>query len=249
MTYAFQIKWLDEVDSTNNEIARCLDDLDNLSVLSARNQFAGRGQRGNKWNTSPGENLTFSLLVRPGQDGIPAVRATDQFRLSQVATLSVYDLLSSHGVNCTIKWPNDIYVGNRKICGMLIENSLSGQMIASSIIGIGLNVNQKEFDPSLVNPTSMKAITGESFSTDTLLEEFCGFFGRRIPSLESPDSLKEEYLSHLYRKDTFHDYTDCRKGEIFRGKIIDVDNGGMLSVEDELGNVNKFSFKEISYII
>ncbi|MBQ9712910.1 MAG: hypothetical protein IJV54_11560 [Bacteroidales bacterium] len=86
------------MDSTNNEIYRQIDSLDNLSVLSAKNQFAGRGQRGNKWSALPGENLTFSILLRPGMDDVPEVQALDQFRISEISTLAVKDLLSAHGI-------------------------------------------------------------------------------------------------------------------------------------------------------
>ncbi|MBQ9173791.1 MAG: biotin--[Bacteroidales bacterium] len=249
MPYAFQIKWLDEVDSTNNEIYRQIDSLDNLSVLSAWDQFAGRGQRGNKWSALPGENLTFSILLRPGMDVVPEVQVLDQFRVSEISTLAVKDLLSAHGIDSKVKWPNDIYVGNKKICGMLIENSLRGKEVSSSIIGIGINVNQTVFDPSLVNPTSMKKLSGESFPTEDLLEEFCSLFGNRIPLLSEYATLKEEYLSDLYRKDEIHPYRNLRTGEIFRGRIIDVDGTGLLVVDTLDGRVDKFSFKEIGYII
>lgn len=249
MTYAFEIKWLDEVDSTNNEISRHLDEIDNLSVVSARNQFAGRGQRGNSWKVSPGDNLTFSVLLRPGNDGVPEFRALDQFRISQVTTIAVWDLLNSHGINSRIKWPNDIYVGNKKICGMLIENTLNGAMVGSSILGIGINVNQKEFDPMLMNPTSMSALTGERFSTDGLLEEFCGILGERLPLLDFPVALNDTYERLMYRFGEVHEYTDCKTGAVFKGKIVGVNELGQLVVENEKGERKEFGFKEISYII
>ena len=249
MAYAFKIKWLEEVDSTNNEIVRCMDSLDNLSVISAKNQFAGRGQRGNSWKVSPGDNLTFSVLLRPGEDGVPKVKATDQFRISQVTTLAVRDLLSAHALSPSIKWPNDIYIGDKKICGMLIENTLSGKYIRSSILGIGINVNQTEFDPSLMNPVSMAVLTGEKYSTEALLEEFCTILGERIPLLDDPRTLGETYTGFMYRFGMEYDYTDCRSEEVFKGKIVGVNEQGQLVVEVENGEIKEFGFKEISYII
>jgi len=249
VAYAFKIKWLEEVDSTNNEMVRCLDSLDNLSVISAKNQFAGRGQRGNSWKVSPGDNLTFSVLLRPGVDGVPKVKATDQFRISQVTTLAVKDFLDAHGLFPSIKWPNDIYIGDKKICGMLIENTLSGKYIRSSILGIGINVNQTVFDPAIMNPTSMAAITGEKFLNEDLLEEFCGRLGERLPLLSRPSVLNEAYTGSMYRFGEVHEYTDCGSEEVFKGKIVGVNGLGQLVVEVGNGKKKEFSFKEISYII
>ena len=141
------ITWFDTIDSTNSEARRRAEsaengNIDNMSVYAARFQTAGRGQRGNKWTSAAGENLTFSILLYPGKGGNPKVNAIGQFCLSIVSSLSVIDFLSSKNVQASIKWPNDIYVGNKKVCGMLIENCLSGTEVSSSIIGIGINLNQ-----------------------------------------------------------------------------------------------------------
>ena len=167
MTKKHDIIWLESTDSTNEEAGRRISDLDNLSVLSAVRQTEGRGQRGNSWSSNDGENLTFSIVLKygNGEGFIPEIRAADQFAISEAAALAVVDLLASYDIEAKIKWPNDIYVGNRKICGILIENAIRGSYIANSIIGIGLNVNQQTFDPSLPNPTSMLLC-----STDSVLQ-------------------------------------------------------------------------------
>ena len=154
MTKKHDIMWFKSVDSTNEEARRRISEIDNLSVLSALEQTAGRGQRGNKWTSNAGENLMFSVVLKfsPEYSGLDA---RDQFVLNEIAALSVVDFLRSHGIHAQIKWPNDIYVGSRKICGILIENSLRGNRLSSSIIGIGLNINQRNFDVNLPNPTSM----------------------------------------------------------------------------------------------
>ena len=157
MTKKHDIMWFKSLDSTNEEARRHISDIDNLSVLSALKQTAGRGQRGNTWTSNAGENLLFSIVLKlsPDDSRLGVLDARDQFALNEIAALSVVDFLRSHEIQAQIKWPNDIYVGSRKICGILIENSLRGKHVSSSIIGIGLNINQRNFDVNLPNPTSM----------------------------------------------------------------------------------------------
>ena len=156
MTKKHDIIWLESVDSTNLEAQRHISDIDNLSVLSALEQTAGRGQRGNTWTSNAGENLMFSIVLKFASDNYGrAIEARDQFVLNEIAALSVVDFLHSYSIQAQIKWPNDIYAGSRKICGILIENSLRGKWLSSSIIGIGLNINQRNFNVNLPNPTSM----------------------------------------------------------------------------------------------
>ena len=189
------IIWLSSVDSTNAEARRRISDIDNLSVLSAFEQTAGRGQRGNTWKSAPGENLTFSIVLKfatPDRNDdstsiLPSIKACDQFRLTEIASLSVLDFLSSYGIYANIKWPNDIYVGPRKICGMLMENSLRGDLLSSSIIGIGLNINQRNFDVTLKNPTSLA------------IEHRCGACGSSMENSDQRFDLKECMNELMYR--------------------------------------------------
>ena len=241
------IKWLETVDSTQDEIRRQLKVLANLSVVAALNQTAGRGQRGNRWETRPGENLTFSLLLRPGQDGIRPVPVADQFLLSEIATLALFRTLSDYGIPSRIKWPNDIYSGDRKICGMLIENSLLQENVSCSIIGIGLNVNQVQFNPALMNPVPMSKITGEAYDIREVLDRFLGHFSEEL-GCERP-LIRQRYLSHLYRLGELHSYTDCKSGEVFEGTITGISKRGLLRVGMPDGTIKEFGFKEISYII
>ena len=117
----YRIIWHQTIDSTNSEAARHVSCLDNLSVIAAERKTAGRGQRGNRWTADAGENLTFSVVLKPGRDGIPAIASADQFRISEIAALSVSFFLEDMGIDSEIKWPNDIYCGDRKICGILQE--------------------------------------------------------------------------------------------------------------------------------
>ena len=192
------IIWLERVDSTNDEARRHISEIDNLSVVSALEQTKGRGQRGNRWSSQPGENLTFSLVVKDFR-----IKANEQSAISQATALSLVDLLSRHEIKARIKWPNDIYAGDEKICGILIENSLKGSEIDWSIIGIGLNVNQTAFPKDLPNPTSMKLCTGNSnpYNTREILEEFMGIFTgyyrEYLNGNGALDRLEEQFVSNL----------------------------------------------------
>lgn len=196
------IQWLEITDSTNSDVRRSLDTLANLSVIAARFQTAGRGQGTHTWLSPKDENLTFSLLLRFGNGDIPEFPATEAVRITQVATLSVHDFLLSEGIESRIKWPNDIWVGERKICGMLIENILDGTVVRSSIVGIGINLNQDAFDPSLPNPVSLSMLTGRHYGLEETLERIYDAICRRVALLGSPDGCIE--LEKAFNKYLFH---------------------------------------------
>ena len=154
------IIWLDVAESSNDEARKAIDSLDNLSVVAVRCQTAGRGQGENTWLTAPGENMTFSIVLKDF-DILP----NQQIAISQITALAVVRFLALHGIDAKIKLPNDIYVGDRKICGILIENTLCAGKIKWSIVGIGINVNQTTFPSSLPNPTSI--LLEKSYSAPT----------------------------------------------------------------------------------
>ena len=256
MTKKHDIIWLDKVDSTNEEALRRISSLDNLSVLSAYEQTAGRGQRGNRWASDAGENLTFSIVIKfsEKETGNPSLRAIDQFVLNALTSLSVRDFLSSHGICADIKWPNDIYVSDKKICGILIENAVRGNMLSRSIAGIGLNINQKTFDPELPNPVSMTQCTGMTYSQESLLEEFMDIFKEYCMCYLNADGdhseLKEKYTTGLWRKDIQAGFIEMKSGRKFTGIIRGLSDIGLLMVEDtEKGELTEFAFKDISYIL
>lgn len=164
------IIWLESVDSTNNEAKRRIARLADMSVIAAYEQTAGRGQRENIWLSEPGKNLTASIVLKHDGTILSRVSADNQFIISEMISKAVVGLLADYGVVARIKWPNDIYVGDKKICGILIEHTLRGSSIINSIIGVGLNVNQTEFDESLPNPTSLAAESNlENFDLNELL--------------------------------------------------------------------------------
>lgn len=236
-----QIKWFEELDSTNDELLRHISAYDNLSVVAALRQTAGRGQRGNRWLAAGGENLTFSILLRP--ENLPA---TEFMSLTWLATLSVKSWLCRQGVPAVIKWPNDIYVGKRKICGMLVENSLSEACIATSVIGIGLNLNQTAFPAELVNPVSLKGLTGRDYPLKETLEELlAGFDFQALATPSGRTRLWEEYQDGLFQQGLSCPYRDLLSGEEFKGTIKGVTREGRLLMADG----KTFSFKEIGYIL
>ena len=244
MESKFQIKWFDELESTNDELLRHVGDYDNLSVVAAVNQTAGRGQRGNRWLSAPGDNLTFSLLLKPV--GLPVREA---MALSCWASLAVRDSLQGVGVPAVIKWPNDLYVGNRKITGMLVENGLDGPDIAWSVVGIGINLNQTEFPGELMNATSVRRLTGRTVDPASFLETICRGLEGLLPRLETPEGralLRSEYEKDLFRKDIPAAYRDLATGREFTGVLRGITSEGLLRVEAE-GRERTFGFKEISY--
>ncbi len=257
MAEVYNIVWFDEVDSTNSRLASCREILPSGSVFAALRQSAGRGQRGNGWSAAAGENLTFSLLCR--MERLPS---RSQFSISRATALALTDYLASKGIRAMIKWPNDIYVGDRKICGILIENSIIGGSISSSIIGIGLNVNQTQFD-GLPNPVSMSLLTGVRYDLKAEIETLLHHLGARLADVCRPDLLERDYDALLYRKGVWKDYLDCRNlaaasltattspvegGRTIRGCIEGVSPEGMLLLRTGNGLPECFAFKEIRYL-
>ena len=177
------ITWLESIDYTNSEARRQMGTVDKLSVFAAKYQTAGRGQRGNKWSSAAGENLTFSILAPLSGDNRINVRAVDQFNITIVSALAVSDLLTKYGIDNRIKWPNDIYIRNKKVCGMLIENVLKGKFVDTTILGIGVNVNQKVFSDNLPNPVSMSLLTGKEYDVKEIIERLREVIVSQLPDL------------------------------------------------------------------
>jgi len=232
----------DTLDSTNSEALR--GDYPEGTVILADHQTQGRGQRGNVWCSEKSQNLTFSVVHYPD------LPLSDSFRISMAAALSVTDLLSSFGIESRIKWPNDIYVGNKKIAGILIENSLSGSsLIRKSVIGIGLNVMQTEFPSNIPNPTSM-ALCGVKVSAEDVLSRLSFCFSDCFSDCfsEPVQPLYARYRNLMWRRDGFHLYSDAQGS--FMARIADVDCAtGRISLEREDGTISCYFFKEVSAII
>ena len=197
-----RIIWLDSAKSTNSELRMRLGELDNLSVIAAVEQTAGRGQGSHTWYSSPRTNLTFSILYRFPEDGQGLLKVADMLLVTQITTLGIRDYLLSKGITAGIKWPNDIWVGDRKICGILIENILDGDRIEASIVGIGLDVNEETWPEELPNPVSMKQLTGIHYELVSELEELCASISKRYfqsMDKEGRKSLEKEFGEHMFR--------------------------------------------------
>lgn len=214
-------------------------------VVWAEHQTAGRGQRGHTWIGGEGENLMFTMVFSP--DFLPPVR---QFFLSEAVALALVDAMRDYGIEARIKWTNDIYVDDRKLVGILIEHKLLKGKMARSIVGIGLNVNQLEFDPLLPNPVSMAQAAGREFNRREVLHSVAEHIMTRYDELRAGnlEALRQEYCSLLYRLNEEHWYA-WPDGEHFRGTIRGVDMSGGLQVEHSDGHVASYMFKEIEFVL
>ena len=237
------VYYVDFTTSTNDDARDAK--YGHMDVVWAGRQSAGRGQRGHTWHSREGENLTFSVVLTP--TFLPVV---EQFMLSEVVALAMVDALAEYGVECRIKWTNDIYAGDNKIAGVLIEQSLSGDTIARTIVGIGLNVNQREFPEDLPNPTSMVVERGAECDRREVLECFLKHLEGWYKRLETGEraAVEEAYRTRMYHLDQEHTYA-LASGERFRATIRGVRPMGHLCLEHTDGVVREYAFKEVEFVL
>ncbi|MDE5418197.1 biotin--[acetyl-CoA-carboxylase] ligase [Labilibaculum sp. DW002] len=233
-----------ELHSTNN-FALELIKTQNPSggtVVMALNQTEGRGQQANTWESESGKNLTISLILRP-----EFILAQDQFQVSMIISLGVKDYLSSYIENVSVKWPNDIYVGDKKIAGILIEQSIMGSALSHSICGLGLNINQCNFVSNAPNPTSLAILTNKEFDLDQELEKLLESIEERYFQLVDGKSkmLEKDYLNVLYWMNERHHFSD-ENGE-FEGEIVGITDFGQLRVKVK-NEERVYNFKEVSFV-
>ncbi len=236
---------LEDTGSTNSYMKLLLqkEKLGEGTIVVADYQNKGRGQMGNGWSSEKGKNLLFSLLIYP--DG---VQANAQFIISCIASLAVKNTLDRFTDDIRIKWPNDIYWREKKICGMLIENDLLGKHIKNSVIGIGMNVNQERFPANLPNPVSLKQITGSEQDREYLLDIFTSEFFMLYTEFQNGGvkAIEDEYMLDLYRVNEYHWYKDTNG--YFRAIIEDVLPSGHLVVKTrDQGEKRTYAFKEIAF--
>ena len=214
-------------------------------VVWADFQTAGRGQRGHEWHSRKGENLTFSVALEP-----TFVPIAEQFSVSEVVALSLVDMLAEYGIEAKIKWTNDIYVGDKKLVGILIEHSLAPDSLRRTVVGVGINVNQTEFDAALPNPVSMAQLLGKELDAEGVLRCFMSHLQRNYELLRSGGKaeLHDRYNSLLYRKNEYHTYA-LPSGEKFSAKIVGTAPSGALRLENESGESKDYLFKEVEFII
>ena len=210
-------------------------------VLYTDFQTAGKGQIGNNWESAEGKNLLFSMVLFPQQ-----IEPTEQFLISQMVSLGIKKTLNEYVKGITIKWPNDIYWNDKKIAGILIENSLQGRKINYSVVGIGLNVNQTKFESNAPNPVSLQQITGELHDRDTILNSIYLNILDLYNNLDKA-KIRENYSESLYRKDGIHTFRDENKE--FQARLIAVHPDGKLELETVDGEYIGYYFKEVSFVI
>lgn len=242
---------LDEVRSTNSYLKALITDRPDLpswTVVSTHNQSQGRGQRGNSWESEPGKNITLSILLHPNRyDGF------EPFDLNIFVSLGLCSFLDEFipSQRVKIKWPNDIYISEHKVAGILIENEWINADLSSSIVGIGLNINQKLFVSDAPNPTSIALETGNTYPLSDMSERLLLHLQEIYNQLPSHiTELRENYHSRLFRRDGMtHVFRDM-EGRRFEAEIIGVTPGGQLClrhVEDLC--TYQYAFKEVSFVL
>ncbi len=250
--YPYPVISLAQTDSTNqylNELChKSPYPLEELTTVCAEYQTAGKGQRGNSWEAEKGKNLLFSFVLYP-----TFMEAGQQFILSQIISLAIKETLDKIVEDICIKWPNDIYWKEKKICGILIENDLQERYIGRSIIGVGLNVNQEQFQSDAPNPISLKQITGQEHDRDKLLSDILirvYEYYHRLQTEAPPifrTYISAHYTEALFRHNGWHLYTNGY--DTFLARIICVEPDGHLVLEDEKKNLHRYLFKEVQYVL
>lgn len=232
-----------ETPSTNNllqEMSR-QEKLSEGFLVYTDFQTAGKGQPGNSWESEKGKNLLFSILLYPHR-----VPINKQFVLSQLTSLAIKKVLDKYTDDITIKWSNDIYWKEKKICGILIENTLKRDKIDKCIVGIGLNINQETFTCNAPNPVSLKQITGKEMNREKILFSIYNEILERYRNLDF-EKTQHEYHENLYRKEGFHPYIDARTKEHFFARIDKVKPDGKLILFTEKGERRGYYFKEVIF--
>lgn len=237
----------DSLSSTNSYLAELLaqQKLAEGTVLIAKQQTAGRGQLQNVWESEAYQNITMSLVLYP-----TFLPIAQHFLLNQAIALAVYDTIQQIlSKQVKIKWSNDIYVAQRKIAGILIQNNLQGNIIQQSIIGIGLNVNQQLFLSNAPNPTSLTIETGEYFNLDNLIAQLCKNLENRYLQLRQQklQQIRQDYVNSLYQINEWHHYERTHNQEHFLGKIEGVKDDGHLIMQTNRG-LELFNLKEIKFL-
>jgi len=236
---------LESVNSSNNYALKLLKNtkLHEGTIIWAIEQKKGKGQRGKYWESEKGKNLTFSIIFFP-----EFLKAEEQFYLSKVISLGVTDFLKNHVENVSIKWANDIYVNNKKIAGILIENSIKKEKIVHTVAGIGLNLNQTKFISNATNPISLKLLTKNQYDLEKSLNLLCNYIEKRYIDLQLNhfEQIDKDYLEILYHYNEYHSYSS--KGKTFKAKIKGIAKTGELILQNKKGEEKKYTFEEISFV-
>jgi BirA family biotin operon repressor/biotin-[acetyl-CoA-carboxylase] ligase len=245
MIIGSKLFFFENLPSTNTHAATLLKQncLSEGAIVYTNYQSEGRGQTGNRWESEDNKNLLISLVIFPSM-----ISPADQFTISMAFSLGICDFLKRYISAITIKWPNDIYVNNDKIAGILIENSIMGDLIEHTIAGTGININQVKFLSNAPNPVSLSILTGINYDLVICLNQLAENLDKRYKQLISEDytGIRREYASQLYRHNKWSEFRD--KDGIFSGRISTVNDNGRLQVERQNGIIREYSFKEVDFI-
>ena len=244
MIIGSNIIFREKLDSTNIFASSMLktNTLCEGTIIRAGIQTAGKGQMGSRWESEEGKNLLISIILYPKN-----IKTTNQFLISMAISLGVFDFISSYTEGCKIKWPNDIYVFDDKIAGILIENSVMGNSIVDCIAGIGVNINQKKFISDAPNPVSLKLITYSDFDIDNCLNELCQRLNKRYKRLTSGayNEIIDNYNTNLYRLNKWSSFSDSQG--TFTGRILSVNISGIITIETNDNKFKEYLFKEVGF--
>ncbi len=238
--------FLTETESTNNYANQLLLTKAAMegTVVMTQFQTKGKGQQGNSWESEPGKNLLASYILQP-----KFLMAANQFSLSKAVSLALTDLLAEENIEVSIKWPNDIYTGNKKIAGILIENSVVGLHLHSAVAGVGLNLNQTDFISNAPNPVSLRQLTGKNYDVEEIAEKLWDKLKMRYNQLKSLNFsiVDTDYLGHLFR---FREWAFYAKQSVFfEAQIIGIGDFGQLQLEHRNGKISNHFFKEVEFVI
>jgi len=217
------------------------------TVIIAYKQTKGKGQDQNTWESEANKNLTFSIILYP-----EFLNPSEQFRLIELTSLGIIDFIKTlitTDKEIRIKWPNDIYIGDQKLCGTLVQNSIVGSELTECIIGIGLNVNQEKFLSDAPNPVSLKQITGVSYKLHQCLKDLCSCIDKRYYQLKNKQyaQLETDYLSLLYRINEMHDFI-IHEDKV-RATITGITKYGQLKLESIEHKIYECGMKEVVYCL
>lgn len=237
---------LNEVESTNNYANQLVlsKAAEHGTVVLAQYQKKGRGQQGNFWESEFGKNILASFIVFP-----QFLTAAKQFYLSKIVSLALVDFLKTETNEVSVKWPNDIYVRNKKIAGILIENSIKTVNVSLAIIGIGLNLNQEKFISDAPNPVSLKLITGKDYISETVARKISEYFFIWYEKLQAEyfNEIDTNYYNQLFRANEWALF--AKQGIQFEAKISGIGEFGQLILEDRNGFISEYMFKEVEFVI
>ena len=235
---------ISQTDSTNRYLHDLRPEGEEMTVVVADYQTAGRGQGSNSWESEPGKNLLMSIRVHPTM--VPPNR---QFVLSEAGALAVGDALAAYTDGITLKWPNDIYWNDRKISGTLIETSVSGMGLASCTFGIGTNVNQQVCRSDAPNPVSLWQILGHEVPVEEVMNNLLDALEEHLAPIWAGDfhSVSESYHQRLYRRQGFYPYSDDN-GQLM-AELLHVEDDGHLVLRDTTGRIRQYAFKEVTFVI